>query len=164
VARVGARLEFGFGKPARNGAESERGAWPDLEHAIHLYLLNRGVLLTPFHNMMLCSRRDHDRACRHAAQASACCLREVGSHLEQSSVTAAIQLAGSAELAAFLRAHPDIQAVQIMITDPRRAARQGGPSIELNGFSTPAGKSRVYPRFGHHRQRCRRHRPGMGHG
>jgi glutamate-1-semialdehyde 2,1-aminomutase len=55
VARVGARLEFGFGKPPRNGAESEREAWPELEHALHLYLLNRGVLLTPFHNMMLCS-------------------------------------------------------------------------------------------------------------
>ncbi len=55
VARVGARLEFGFGAPPRNGVESERAAWPELEHVIHLYLLNRGVLLTPFHNMMLCS-------------------------------------------------------------------------------------------------------------
>jgi glutamate-1-semialdehyde 2,1-aminomutase len=55
VARVGARLEFGFGKPPCSGVESERSAWPALEHAIHLYLLNRGVLLTPFHNMMLCS-------------------------------------------------------------------------------------------------------------
>jgi len=55
VSRVGARLEFGFGRPPRDGAESERQAWPELEHAIHLYLLNRGVLLTPFHNMMLCS-------------------------------------------------------------------------------------------------------------
>jgi glutamate-1-semialdehyde 2,1-aminomutase len=55
VSRVGARLEFGFGKPPRNGVESERAAWPELEHAIHLHLLNRGVLLTPFHNMMLCS-------------------------------------------------------------------------------------------------------------
>jgi glutamate-1-semialdehyde 2,1-aminomutase len=55
VSRVGARLEFGFGTPPRNGADSEREAWPELEHAIHLYLLNRGVLLTPFHNMMLCS-------------------------------------------------------------------------------------------------------------
>lgn len=55
VARVGARLEFGFGRPARTGAESESAAWPELEHALHLYLLNRGVLLTPFHNMMLCS-------------------------------------------------------------------------------------------------------------
>jgi glutamate-1-semialdehyde 2,1-aminomutase len=55
VSRVGARLEFGFGAPPRTGAESEAAAWPGLEHAIHLYLLNRGVLLTPFHNMMLCS-------------------------------------------------------------------------------------------------------------
>jgi glutamate-1-semialdehyde 2,1-aminomutase len=55
VSRVGARLEFGFGAPPRNGAESERNAWPELEHALHLHLLNRGVLLTPFHNMMLCA-------------------------------------------------------------------------------------------------------------
>lgn len=55
VSRVGARLEFGFGPPPRNGAESEQRAWPALEHALHLHLLNRGVLLTPFHNMMLCS-------------------------------------------------------------------------------------------------------------
>ena len=55
VSRVGARLEFGFGRQPRDGAESEREAWPELEHALHLYLLNRGVLLTPFHNMMLCS-------------------------------------------------------------------------------------------------------------
>jgi glutamate-1-semialdehyde 2,1-aminomutase len=55
VARVGARLEFGFGRAPRTGVESERAAWPELEHALHLHLLNRGVLLTPFHNMMLCS-------------------------------------------------------------------------------------------------------------
>jgi glutamate-1-semialdehyde 2,1-aminomutase len=55
VVRVGARLEFGFGAPPRDGAQSERQADPELEHAIHLYLLNRGILLTPFHNMMLCS-------------------------------------------------------------------------------------------------------------
>jgi glutamate-1-semialdehyde 2,1-aminomutase len=79
VARVGARLEFGFGRPPRNGAESEREAWPDLEHAIHLYLLNRGVLLTPFHNMMLCSpvttTAHVDRLLGHLHD----CLREVAS-------------------------------------------------------------------------------------
>ncbi len=79
VARVGARLEFGFGKPPRTGAESEREAWPELEHAIHLYLLNRGVLLTPFHNMMLCSpvttTAHADKLLRHLQA----CLREVGS-------------------------------------------------------------------------------------
>jgi glutamate-1-semialdehyde 2,1-aminomutase len=55
VARVGARLEFGFGAPPRDGVQSELQVDPQLEHAIHLYLLNRGILLTPFHNMMLCS-------------------------------------------------------------------------------------------------------------
>jgi glutamate-1-semialdehyde 2,1-aminomutase len=79
VARVGARLEFGFGPAARDGAESEREAWPEVEHAIHLYLINRGVLLTPFHNMMLCSpvttTAHADSLLGHLAD----CLREVGS-------------------------------------------------------------------------------------
>jgi glutamate-1-semialdehyde 2,1-aminomutase len=79
VSRVGARLEFGFGRPPRNGAESERGSWPELEHAIHLFLLNRGLLLTPFHNMMLCSplttRAHADRLLSTLRD----CLREIGS-------------------------------------------------------------------------------------
>jgi glutamate-1-semialdehyde 2,1-aminomutase len=82
VSRVGARLEFGFGKPPRTGVESERAAWPDLEHAIHLYLLNRGVLLTPFHNMMLCSpvttTAHADTLLTHLRE----CLREVGADRE----------------------------------------------------------------------------------
>jgi len=77
VARVGARLEFGFGKPPRNGAESEREAWPELEHAIHLYLLNRGVLLTPFHNMMLCSPVTTTAHADRLLAALHDCLREV---------------------------------------------------------------------------------------
>jgi len=56
VARVGARTEFGFGTaPPRNAMESARVMRPDLEHALHLFALNRGVLITPFHNMMLTS-------------------------------------------------------------------------------------------------------------
>jgi glutamate-1-semialdehyde 2,1-aminomutase len=56
VQRVGARVELGFGaRPARNGGESAAAMEPLLERALHLYLLNRGVLLTPFHNMMLLS-------------------------------------------------------------------------------------------------------------
>jgi len=53
VSRVGARLEFGWGPAPRNGSEAEAAMRPDLEHALHLWLLNRGSLLTPFHNMML---------------------------------------------------------------------------------------------------------------
>lgn len=53
VSRVGARLEFGFGPAPRNGSEAERAMRPTLEHALHLWLLNRGLLVTPFHNMLL---------------------------------------------------------------------------------------------------------------
>jgi len=55
VARVGARLEIGYGERPRNGTEAAALMQPTLEQAIHLYLLNRGCLLTPFHNMMLVS-------------------------------------------------------------------------------------------------------------
>ncbi|MDE2249960.1 MAG: aminotransferase class III-fold pyridoxal phosphate-dependent enzyme [Gammaproteobacteria bacterium] len=56
VQRIGARVELGFGPaPARNGRESAAAMLPELERTLHLYLLNRGVLLTPFHNMMLLS-------------------------------------------------------------------------------------------------------------
>ena len=79
VSRVGARLEFGFGKPPRNGAESEREAWPELEHAIHLYLLNRGVLLTPFHNMMLCSPMTTTAHADTLLVNLEACLKEIGS-------------------------------------------------------------------------------------
>ncbi len=61
VVRVGARLEIGYGAAApRNAAEAEAAMRPGLEHALHLYLLNRGVLLTPFHNMMLLSPATRD--------------------------------------------------------------------------------------------------------
>ena len=55
VSRVGARVEFGFGPAPRNGSEAESAMRPEFEHALHLFLLNRGVLVTPFHNMMLVS-------------------------------------------------------------------------------------------------------------
>jgi len=54
VQRLGARAEYTFRKvPPRNGAESAAAADFELERFLHLYALNRGVLLTPFHNMAL---------------------------------------------------------------------------------------------------------------
>ncbi|MFX1674329.1 aspartate aminotransferase family protein [Paraburkholderia sp. A2WS-5] len=54
VTRVGARSEFQFcATPPRNGSEARAAMNDELEQVIHLYLLNRGVLITPFHNMML---------------------------------------------------------------------------------------------------------------
>ena len=56
ISRMGARLELQFcAKPPSNAAEAREAQNDTLESAIHLYLLNRGVLLTPFHNMMLVS-------------------------------------------------------------------------------------------------------------
>jgi glutamate-1-semialdehyde 2,1-aminomutase len=54
ISRMGARLELQFcEKPPKNAAEARAAQNDTIESAIHLYLLNRGVLLTPFHNMML---------------------------------------------------------------------------------------------------------------
>jgi glutamate-1-semialdehyde 2,1-aminomutase len=54
VTRIGARVEYLFmPHPPRNGGEAHHGRHALLEAFIHLFLLNRGVLLTPFHNMAL---------------------------------------------------------------------------------------------------------------
>lgn len=54
ISRMGARLELQFcAKSPSNAAEARTAQNDSIESAIHLYLLNRGVLLTPFHNMML---------------------------------------------------------------------------------------------------------------
>ena len=56
VTSIGARSELVFTPtPARTARESLSAASPTLERLLHLYLLNRGVLVTPFHNMMLVS-------------------------------------------------------------------------------------------------------------
>ncbi|RNL62505.1 aminotransferase class III-fold pyridoxal phosphate-dependent enzyme [Nocardioides marmoriginsengisoli] len=54
ISQLGARAEYRFTDPApRNGTASEAATDLLLEDYLHLYLLNRGVLLTPFHNMAL---------------------------------------------------------------------------------------------------------------
>ena len=54
VTQVGARVEFQFcATPPRNGTEAHAAMDDELEHLLHLALLNRGVLITPFHNMLL---------------------------------------------------------------------------------------------------------------
>lgn len=56
VTQVGARVEFlTCPTPPRNGGEAKAAMHPELEAAIHLFLANRGILLAPFHNMMLVS-------------------------------------------------------------------------------------------------------------
>ena len=56
ISQLGARAEFRYASPApRNGTESHLAQDDDLDDFLHLYLANRGVLLTPFHNMALIS-------------------------------------------------------------------------------------------------------------
>ena len=56
VSRLGARAEYRFAHPApRTGSASAAAADSDLEDYLHVCLANRGILLTPFHNMALMS-------------------------------------------------------------------------------------------------------------
>ncbi len=54
ISQLGARAEYRFARPApRTGTESADAGDDDLDEYMHLYMLNRGVLMTPFHNMAL---------------------------------------------------------------------------------------------------------------
>ncbi len=56
VTRLGCRVEYLFRPdPPRTGSEAAAGGNAELDRLIHLYLLNRGILMTPFHNMALMS-------------------------------------------------------------------------------------------------------------
>jgi glutamate-1-semialdehyde 2,1-aminomutase len=54
IAQLGARAEYRFTTPSpRTGSESAAAFDGELEEYLHLYMSNRGLLLTPFHNMAL---------------------------------------------------------------------------------------------------------------
>ncbi len=54
VTRLGCRAEYLFGADVpQNGTEAHDSMDFDLERFMHLYAMNRGILLTPFHNMAL---------------------------------------------------------------------------------------------------------------
>jgi len=56
VKRLGNRSEYWFRpKPPKNGGEAHAAIDPELDRYMHLYTLNRGILMTPFHNMALIS-------------------------------------------------------------------------------------------------------------
>jgi glutamate-1-semialdehyde 2,1-aminomutase len=56
VPRLGCRAEYLFGRDRpRNGSEARAAGDFALERYMHLFALNRGILLTPFHNMALMS-------------------------------------------------------------------------------------------------------------
>jgi glutamate-1-semialdehyde 2,1-aminomutase len=54
VKRLGFRVEYWFRATApRNGGEANAAVDSDLDRYMHLFALNRGILMTPFHNMAL---------------------------------------------------------------------------------------------------------------
>jgi glutamate-1-semialdehyde 2,1-aminomutase len=56
VTRLGCRAEYMFARePPRTGSEAAAAIDPELDGLMHLYMLNRGVLMTPFHMMALMS-------------------------------------------------------------------------------------------------------------
>ena len=56
VTRLGARAEYHFmPDPPRTGAEQWAHSDPELERFLHLWAMNRQILMTPFHNMALMS-------------------------------------------------------------------------------------------------------------
>jgi glutamate-1-semialdehyde 2,1-aminomutase len=77
VTRLGCRAEYWFWpQPARNGAEAAAAIDHDLDGFMHLWALNRGILMTPFHNMALVAPGtsaedidEHTRVFRDAAAA-----------------------------------------------------------------------------------------------
>lgn len=69
IAQLGARAEYRFASPyPRTGTASAESADEELEDFLHLSLANRGILLTPFHNMALMSPTTsaQDVAAHHA--------------------------------------------------------------------------------------------------
>ncbi|AJA08820.1 aminotransferase [Sphingopyxis fribergensis] len=76
VTQVGARVEFlTCPTPPLSGGEAKAAMHPELEAAIHLFLANRGILLAPFHNMMLVSPVTGDDQIDRLVGAFADCVR-----------------------------------------------------------------------------------------
>jgi glutamate-1-semialdehyde 2,1-aminomutase len=68
ITQLGARAEYRFARPApRSGEESAAAEDEELDAYLHLALCNRGILLTPFHNMaLMCPETSADDVRRHA--------------------------------------------------------------------------------------------------
>ena len=55
VQQLGGRAEYWFCPPPRDGAAAAAAVDDELDAFMHLWAINRGILLTPFHNMALMS-------------------------------------------------------------------------------------------------------------
>lgn len=74
VTRLGCRAEYGFSPDMpRDGAEAAATDDFELQQFLHLYALNRGFLLTPFHNMaLMCPATTEEDVDAHTAMFDAC--------------------------------------------------------------------------------------------
>jgi len=78
VSNVGARAEFVCAaERPKNGAQAKAAMRPMLELAVHLFLLNRGVLIAPFHNMTLVSPVTTADQVDHLVKTVGTCLDEL---------------------------------------------------------------------------------------
>lgn len=68
VTRLGCRAEYMFGPEPRTGSQAHDAMDFELERFMHLYAMNRGILLTPFHNMaLMCPQTEAEDVDKHTA-------------------------------------------------------------------------------------------------
>lgn len=68
VQQLGCRAEYWFSSAPVNGAEAASRVDHELEEYFHLSALNRGILLTPFHNMaLMCPDHTSSDVSRHTS-------------------------------------------------------------------------------------------------
>ncbi|CAB4341003.1 unannotated protein [freshwater metagenome] len=67
IAQVGARAEYRFVDPApTNGTDAMNAGDDLLDEFMHLFMCNRGILMTPFHNMaLMCPTTSHSDVQEH---------------------------------------------------------------------------------------------------
>jgi glutamate-1-semialdehyde 2,1-aminomutase len=66
VTRLGCRAEYMFGLEPTTGSQAHDAMDFELERFMHLYAMNRGILLTPFHNMaLMCPQTDNEDVDNH---------------------------------------------------------------------------------------------------
>jgi glutamate-1-semialdehyde 2,1-aminomutase len=67
VSQLGARAEYWLCPRPKTAAEAAAAADDEVESLLHLYALNRGILLTPFHNMaLMCPATTAEDVDRHS--------------------------------------------------------------------------------------------------
>jgi glutamate-1-semialdehyde 2,1-aminomutase len=77
VQRLGCRAEYWFCPPPRTGGDAAAAVDHELDGFLHLYALNRGILLTPFHNMALLSPHHTELDVDHHTEVFGAAIREL---------------------------------------------------------------------------------------